>query len=194
MPRIFRLSGSSASPAPASFFASIQGMRKIVEENLPTLLGLTYLESNWTLLDLPASTPREAREIDTLAFDTHTYSPVAIEYRERITPETASQGIAIMGAAPSQAQIVKYLVKRAGFSPDRIDWSKMRVLFMAREVVAPPTISSRSTRGGIEMWEVSLYDGDVLVLDHTATFPSTESAPKLSRSADVAEPAEDLSL
>jgi hypothetical protein len=169
-------------------------MRKVVEENLSTLLGLTYLESNWGLLDLPPDAPREAREVDTLAFDTHTYAPVAIEYRERITPETASQGVSILRAIPSQAQIVKYLVKRAGFSPDRIDWGKMRVCFLAREVVAPATINSRSTRGGIEMWEVALFDGEVLVLDHVATFPLNAPPAGASHSAEAQGVVEDISL
>lgn len=194
MTRVFKLTGTSAAPAPASFFSSTASLRKVVEENLSTLMGITYLESNWALLDLPPEAPREAREVDTLAFDTHTYAPVALEYRERITPDTASQGVAILRAIPSQAQIVKYLVKRAGFSPDRIDWSKMRVCFLAREVVAPPTIASRSTRGGIELWEVSLFDGEVLVLDHVVTFPLNAPPEGASHSAEAPGAVEDITL
>jgi hypothetical protein len=194
MPRVFRLTGTSAAPAPTSFFSSTASLRKVVEENLSTLLGLTYLESNWALLDLPADTPREAREVDTLAFDTHTYAPVAIEYRERITPDTAAHGVAMLRAIPSQAQIVKYLVKRAGFSPDRIDWTKMRICFLAREVVPPATINSRATRGGIELWEVSLFDGEVLVLDHVVTFPLNAPPAGASHSAEAPDVVEDISL
>src|SRR5882672_6432745 len=143
MPRLFRLAGSKATALQEASFTSREALRRVVEENLPALFEVTYLESKFHLVDLPADAPSEVREIDTLAFDTHTYAPVAIEYRDRVSPETAAQGVAILRAIPTQSQVIKYLVKRAGFNPDRIDWTKMRVLFVARDVV-PPRPSPRA--------------------------------------------------
>ena len=194
MPRLFRLAGSKASPLQEAFFTSRDALRRVVEENLPALFQITYLESKFRLVDLPAKAAPEVREVDTLAFDTHTYAPVAIEYRERVSPETASQGIAILRAMPTQSQILKYLVKRAGFNSERIDWSKMRVLFVAFDVQPPSSVSSRSVRGGIELWEAALHAGDVLMLDHVVTFPllvPAEGGP--SQTAEAA-PAEDFTV
>lgn len=189
MSKIFRLAGLQTVPLQSSFFASQDGVRKVVESNLKSLFSLAYLESNFHLVDLPADAPREIREIDTLAFDPVTYAPVAIEYRERISPETASHGVSILRALPTQAQIVKYLVKRGGFNADRIEWSRMRVIFLAREVASPPSIPSRSVRGGIELWECSLYAGDVLLLEHAVTFPMNGASASPAPAAAAAPPA-----
>ena len=194
MPRLFRLAGSKVSALQEASFASRESVRRVVEENLPALFELTYLESKFHLVDLPADAPPEVREIDTLAFDTHTYAPAAIEYRDRVSPETAAQGVAILRAIPTQSQVIKYLVKRAGFNPDRIDWTKMRVLFVARDVVPPSSIASRSLRGGIELWEAALHSGDVLLLDHVATFPLLAPAEGGPSQAAEAAPSEDFSL
>jgi hypothetical protein len=194
MPRLFRLAGAKASALQEASFPSRDALRRVVEENLQALFEVTYLESNFHLVDLPDDAPPEVREIDTLAFDTHTYAPVAIEYRDRVNAEIASQGVAILRAVPTQSQIVKYLVKRAGFNPERIDWTKMRVLFVARDVVPPGSIASRSLRGGIELWEAALHTGDVLMLDHVATFPLLVPAEGGPSQAAEAPPAEDFSL
>jgi hypothetical protein len=195
MPRLFRLAGSKASPLQEASFASRDALRKVLEENLPAVLEVAYLDSNFRLIDLPPGAPPEVREIDTLAFDTHTFAPVAIEYRERVTVETASQGVAILRALPTQSQIVKYLVKRAGFNPERLEWNRMRVLFIGREVTAPASVASRAVRGGIELWQAALHTGDILMLDHVATFPATEPpAPGASPSHTQEAAADDLSL
>lgn len=172
MPRVFRVTGAQVARVPTSHFPSHEALRKVVEGNLPTLFGLAYLESDFHLVDLPADAPRECREIDTLAFDPSNYTPVAIEYRERASVETASEGVQMLRAVPTQSQVLKYLVKRAGFSPERIEWGKMRVLFLAREAAPPAQVPSRSRDGGIELWECTLYAGDFLVLDHVVTFPT----------------------
>lgn len=189
MSKIFRLAGSQTVPLQSSFFASQDGVRKVVESNLKSLFSLAYLESNFHLVDLPADAPREIRDIDTLAFDPVTYAPVAIEYRERISPDTASQGVSILHALPTQAQIMKYLVKRAGFNADRIEWSRMRVIFLAREVQSPASIPSRSVRGGIELWECSLFAGDLLVLEHAVTFPMDGTSAGAAPSPAASSPA-----
>ena len=170
MAQVFRLTGSKAAALPAAYFPSQDALRKLVEENLDPLLGLAYLESNFELVDLPADAPRECRAIDTLAFDRSTYAPVVIEYRERISPEMVSQGQAMLRAIPTQSQVLRWLIKRAGFAPERIEWSKMRIVFMAREALAPAPILSKSRQGGVELWQCALYSGDLLLLDHLATF------------------------
>jgi len=159
---------------PAAYFPSQEALRKLVEENLGSLLGLTYLESNFELVDLPPDAPRECRAIDTLAFDRTTYAPVVIEYRERISPEMVAQGQSMLRAIPTQSQVLRWLIKKAGFAPERIEWGKMRVIFVAREALAPAPILSKSRQGGVELWQCALYSGDVLVLDHLATFVLTD--------------------
>jgi hypothetical protein len=183
MPRVFRLTGDQVGRVTTNFFPSHDALRKAVEGNLEILFGLRYMESNFHLVDLPADAPRECREVDTLAFDPRTYAPVAIEFRDRSTPELLAQGVAMMHAMPTQSQVLKYLVKRAGFNPDRIEWGKMRVIFLAREAVAPMPVPSRSLDGGVELWECQLYAGDFLVLDHAVTFPASAKRPETPKAA-----------
>lgn len=175
MAQVFRLTGGKAAGLPSAYFPSQEALRRLVEENLDPLLGLVYLESNFELVDLPQDAPRECRAIDTLAFDRSTYAPVVIEYRERISPEMVSQGAAMLQAVPTQSQVLRWLIKRAGFAPERIEWSKMRVIFMAREARAPAPVLSKSRQGGVELWQCALYSGDVVLLDHLATFSAPDA-------------------
>ncbi len=186
MTRVFRLTGPQLTPATKTYFPSHDALRKVVEGNLDALLGLRYLESNFHLVDLPADAPRECREVDTLAFDPVTYAPVAIEYRDRATAELLSQGVSMLHAMPTQSQVLRYLVKRAGFAPERVEWGKMRILFIGREGAAPIPVPSRSRDGGVELWLCELYWGEFLVLDHLVTFPVTGSRPQASATAGAA--------
>ena len=180
MTKVFRLMGAKVSPAASTYFPTHDGLRKVVEENIEALLGLRYLETNFHLVDLPPELPRECRDIDTLAFDPSTFAPVEIEYRDRVTADLVAQGTAMLRALPYQAQVIRYLVKRAGFSPDRIDWSKARALFIGREGGAPTPIASRSREGGTELWKCELFQGEFLVLDHLVTYPA-DGIPKEPR-------------
>ena len=174
--KVFRLQGTKVSAAAPTYFPTHEALRKVVEENLEALLGLRYLETNFHLVDLPPQLPRDCRDIDTLAFDPATFAPVAIEYRDRVTPDLVPQGAGLLAALPLQAQVVRYLVKRAGFAPDRIEWSKARALFIGREGGAPTPIASRSREGGTELWKCELFLGDFLVIDHVVTFPAAPAA------------------
>jgi hypothetical protein len=156
--------------ATPTFFPTHEALRRLVEENLDALLGLRYLETHFHLVDLPRDIARECREIDTLAFDPVSYAPVAIEYRDRVSQEQAAQGLAMLKALPTQAQVLRYLAKRAGFSPERIEWGKMRVLFIGREAPTVTPVPSRSREGGTELWKCELYASDFLILEHLVTF------------------------
>ena len=176
MSRVFRLQGTRVQVANATFFPTHEALRKVIEENLDALLSLRYLESSFHLVDMPADLPRECRDIDTLAFDPATYAPVAIEYRDRVSGDLAAQGAAMLRALPTQGQVLRYLVKRAGFSPERIEWSKARVLFIGREGATVTPVPSRTRDGGTELWKCELYASDFLVLDHLVTFASAAPA------------------
>ena len=186
MAQVFRLMGGKAAGLPAAYFPSQEALRKLVEENLDALLGLVYLESNFELVDLPPEAPRECRAVDTLAFDRSTYAPVVIEYRERISPEMVAQGESMLQAIPTQSQVLRWLIKRAGFAPERIEWGKMRVLFLAREARAPAPILSKARQGGVELWQCALFTGDVVLLDHLATFAAPDARPGAAARADPA--------
>jgi hypothetical protein len=175
MTKVFRLLGTKVSAAAPTYFPTHEALRKVVEENIEALLGLRYLETNFHLVDLPPELPRDCRDIDTLAFDPSTSAPVAIEYRDRVTADLVAQGAAMLRALPFQAQVIRYLVKRAGFSPDRIEWAKARAVFIGREGGAPTPIASRSAEGGTELWKCERFQGDFLVLDHLATFAAAAS-------------------
>ncbi len=186
MAQIFRLTGGKAAGLPSAYFPSQESLRRLVEENLETLMGLVYLESNFELVDLPHDAPRECRAVDTLAFDRSSYAPVVIEYRERVSPEMVSQGAAMLNAIPTQSQVLRWLIKRAGFAPERIEWGKMRVIFLAREARAPAPILSKSSQGGVELWQCALYSGDVVLLDHLATFSTPGTRPGAGARSDPA--------
>lgn len=177
MSRVFRLQGTRVAGATPTFFSTHEALRKLVEENLETLFGLRYLETNFHLVDLPPEMPRECRDIDTLAFDPTTYAPVAIEYRDRVSVDLVSQGVAMLHALPTQAQVLRYLVKRAGFTPDRIEWGKARILFIGREAGSVTPVPSRSRDGGTELWKCELYSNDFLLLEHLVTFQGS-TAPQ----------------
>lgn len=185
MSRIFRLQGTRVASATPTFFPTHEALRRLVEENLEALLGVRYLETNFHLVDLPPDLPRECRDIDTLAFDPATYAPVAIEYRDRVSADLVSQGVAMLHALPTQAQVLRYLVKRAGFTPERIEWSKARILFIGREGAAVTPVPSRARDGGTELWKCELYSSDFLVLEHLVTFQGTPAAgaPRAAASA-----------
>ena len=176
MSRVFRLQGTRVAGATPTYFPTHEALRRMVEENLEALLGLRYLETNFHLVDLPADAPRECRDIDTLAFDPATYAPVAIEYRDRVSGDLVTQGSAMLHALPTQAQVLRYLVKRAGFTPERIEWSKARVLFIGREGASVTPVPSRGRDGGTELWRCELYASDFLILEHLVTFPGTVAA------------------
>jgi hypothetical protein len=187
MSRVFRLQGTRVAVANATYFPTHEALRKVVEENLDMLFGLRYLETAFHLVDVPADLPRECRHIDTLAFDPTTYAPVAIEYRDRVGADLAAQGEAMMRALPTQGQVLRYLAKRAGFAPDRIEWGKARVLFIGREGATVTPVPSRARDGGTELWKCELYSSDFLLLDHLVTYqPAQAPAAAPPRGAPAA--------
>lgn len=76
----------------------------------------------------------------------------------------------MLKALRAQSQVWRWLIKRAGFAPERIEWGKVRVVFRARQARAPAPIQSKSQEGGVELWQCALYSGDVVMIDHLATF------------------------
>ena len=173
-PKLFKTSVPGLVEMKESGFNREASMQNLIEDNIWTLFpGLKLLGSQIRLAggDLIP---------DTVAFDTYLNTFVVIEYKNKLNSEAVDQAKAYlthMKRSPDTFVVLhSRLLKCAPRDRESFDWKKTYAIIMAPEFGRyQPTAFDDDT--AIEMYEISLYDDHVLLIQRVSGGHERPSGP-----------------
>jgi len=149
-------------------------IQRLIERNLPLLFGLEFLDTEYPLGNF---------RIDTLAYDPDTNAFVIIEYKRDKSFAVSDQGMAYLSLlSNNKAEFVLYYnhLKNVNKSIQDFDWEQIRVILVAHSFTAYQLQSLTFKGLPIELWEVSLYEKELVSLHRVEIPPSNASVSKIS--------------
>jgi len=152
-------------------------LQQLTENNLPELFDLEFVGT-----EVPAANFR----IDTLAFDSEARSFVIIEYKRDKSFSVSDQGLSYLSLLLNHKAefVLKYnKAKKENKAIEDFDWSQSRVMLIANSFT-PHQLQALGFRDlPIELWEVRVYENNLVYYDRVATERNLESIETISRSA-----------
>lgn len=156
-----------------------KSIQTLVEGNLAQLFGLQFVQTEFALKNL---------RIDTLAFNESTKSFVIIEYKKERNISVIDQGYAYLALLlNNQADFVleyNERVKKELKKAD-IDWSQSRVLFVSSAFTKYQKEAMGFKDLPIELWEVKLYENDLMTLNEITPSEKNESINVVKKGDDA---------
>lgn len=147
----------------------------LTERNLVELFDLEFLDT-----EVPISNFR----IDTLAFDPETNSFVVIEYKRDRSFSVSDQGLSYLSLLLKHKAdfVLKYnKVKNQNKSVEDFDWTQSRVMLIANSFT-PHQLQALGFRDlPIELWEVKIYENDLIYYDQVNVPHAEESIDVISK-------------
>jgi len=134
-------------------------IQKVFEENLPALIGLELVKSEFTIKN---------KRIDTLAYDSQASAFIIIEYKRDKNISVVDQGFTYLSLMLENKAdfIVEYneCLKR-NLKRDDVDWSQTRVAFVSPSFTENQKQATNFKDIGIELWEVKQYENDTISIN-----------------------------
>jgi len=132
-----------------------QEIHKLVSENLETILGVRFLQSEYKF-----ATGR----IDTLGVDENN-SPVIVEYKKAKSSDVIIQALYYKNWLMGHKAAFKLLCKEKLKEDIKIDWSDLRVIIIARDFNKWDKRAVQQMGGNIELKRYRLYENNMLYLE-----------------------------
>jgi len=151
-------------------------LQKITEENLEKIFGLEFVKHGFGVRNF---------FIDTLAFDPEDKSFVIIEYKKDQSFSVVDQGFNYLSLMLNNKSdfILEYNEKmNKNLNRNDVDWSQSRVIFIAGSFTSYQQGALGFKDLPIELWEVTLYDNDIILYNHLKP-PTTQESIKSIRGA-----------
>ncbi len=177
--QIYKKSGENLIALGNQKFNLEKHLQTLVEKNLDKVFGLKFVTSEFQLNNL---------RIDTVAFDTEINTFVLIEYKRDRSFSVIDQGFAYLALALNNKAdfVLLYNAKfNKNLQKDDIDWSQIRVIFVSETFTTYQQEAIGFQDLPIELWEVSPYEGDILVFNQLRASKKSESIKKIAKSADM---------
>lgn len=177
---------------PAAAFPKEIQLQKLFEANLPTLLGASYIASEFsTGLQQPG-------RIDTLALD-EDGSPVIIEYKKTRNDSIINQGLFYLNWLVDHKGDFTLAAEKTLGKGVEIDWSRPRLVLIAESFSTYDKFAVNQISTNIELWTYRLYGKDLFYLESinniptkvkTSIKPTAEAAPEpaVSEEKEIEEP------
>ncbi|MFA6080127.1 MAG: DUF5655 domain-containing protein [Candidatus Gracilibacteria bacterium] len=149
-------------------------MQKIAEEHLQEFFGLEFITTEFSLNNL---------RIDTLAFDADTESFVVIEYKRGSSYSVIDQGFAYLSLLlNNKADFILEYNEKCGkkLRKDDIDWSAVRVIFVADAFTRYQQDAINFKDLPIELWEMKQFSDDMVVLNPIRATNTAESVKTIT--------------
>jgi predicted transport protein len=154
-------------------------IQKITEENLGEVFGLKLIASEFALQNF---------RIDTLAFNEETNSFVIIEYKRDKNFSVIDQGYSYLGLMLNNKAdfILEYNEKsNSNLKRGDVDWSQSKVLFVANSFTNYQRNSINFKDLPIELWEVKLFQNNIVSYNPLKAINAQESVKTLSSKDEV---------
>lgn len=144
-------------------------IQKLFETNLPAIMNLTLVKSEFTI---------KSKRIDTLGFDPQTKSFVIIEYKRDRNSSVVDQGFTYLNLMlQNKADFIleyneglKKNIKR-----DEVDWSQTRVAFVSPWFTENQREATNFKDIAIELWEVKRFENDIVSISQIKKSNAAES-------------------
>jgi len=144
------------------------------ESNLPILFNLEFVRSEFALGNL---------RIDTLVFDPENKCFVIIEYKNDRNFSVIDQGYSYLALLLNNKAdfILEYNERmKRGLRKDKLDWSQSRVIFISPDFTKFQKGAINFRDLPIELWEISVYENGMVLINSITTPEGSESIEKIS--------------
>ncbi|WP_245611639.1 DUF5655 domain-containing protein [Methanolacinia paynteri] len=137
-----------------------KSLQKYIEKNLESLLGITFLASEY------ATGKTHGGRIDTLGIDENGF-PVIIEYKRAINENVINQGLFYLDwLMDHKGEFELKVLKKLGNEwQDKIDWSNPRLLCIAGDFTKYDLHAVQQINRNIELLRYREFDPDLLLLE-----------------------------
>lgn len=154
-------------------FKKEKDLQTLTEENLKTIFGLEFVDTEYQVQNL---------FIDTLAFDTENKSFVIIEYKRDRSFSVVDQGFSYLSLMLNNKAdfILAYNeAKGKSLKRDDVDWSQARIIFIARSFTAHQQNAVNFKNMPFELWEAVQFENDLIQYRHIEISDSAESLEQI---------------
>lgn len=170
-------------------FKKERELQDVFEANLPQIMGLTFVKSEFTIKN---------KRIDTLAFDQESKAFVIIEYKRVRNSSVVDQGFTYLSLMLQNKAdfILEYNEQNSKKQLNRkdVDWSQSRVVFVASDFTENQVEATNFKDIAIELYEVKRY-GDHLLISPIKKNRSAESIkPITQKSKEYKRVAEEIKV
>ena len=149
------MSVTEISPDPVELERDVQ---TLIEENLEELLGITFLESEYSTGE------KHGGRIDTLGLDENN-SPVIIEYKKTQNENVINQGLYYFDWLVDHKAEFDNLVHDNIDSDREVDWSSPRLVCIAPDFTKYDSHAVEQIGQNIELMRFEKYSGGLLLLE-----------------------------
>jgi predicted transport protein len=150
-------------------------IQKVFEENLPALMGLELVKSEFTIKN---------KRIDTLAYDSQSCAFIIIEYKRDKNISVVDQGFTYLSLMLENKAdfIIEYneSLKR-NLKREVVDWSQTRVAFVSPSFTENQIQATNFKDIAIELWEVKQYENDTIAINPIKKSAAAESIKPLTQ-------------
>jgi len=143
------------SPDPVELEKEVQNL---IEENLEELLGITFLESEYSTGE------KHGGRIDTLGLDENN-SPVIVEYKKTQNQNVINQGLYYFDWLVDHKAEFENLVHDKTASDREVDWSSPRLVCIAPDFTKYDSHAVEQIGQNIELMRFEQYSGGLLLLE-----------------------------
>lgn len=176
---VYEIDKKSLKPIKEVTIGLEKTIQTLVENSLEELFGLKFIQTEFPLNNL---------RIDTLAFDENVKSFVIIEYKRDKNLSVIDQGYAYLALLLNNKAdfVLEYNEKfQKNMKKGDVDWSQSRVLFVST-VFTRYQKEAMAFRGlPIELWEVKLYENDLITFNELTPSEKNESIKTVSKDKTV---------
>ena len=158
--RIFSMKGGDAAELKGHSVALEKSLQNFIEKNLESLLGITFLGSEYTT----GKTHRG--RIDTIGIDENGF-PVIIEYKRATNENVINQGLYYLDwLLDHKGEFELHVLKKLGNKySEKIDWSSPRLLCIAGDFTKYDLHAVSQINRNIELLRYRKFEPDLLLLD-----------------------------
>ena len=158
--KLFRTTGQKAEELAGSAVALEKSLQVLMEQNLETLLGVTFLASEYS------TGPKHGGRIDSLGMDANG-CPVIIEYKRATNENVINQGLFYLDwLMDHRAEFQLLVQERLGQqAAAKIDWSAPRLLCIAGGFSKYDEHAVQQMNRNIELIRYKRFGDDLLLLE-----------------------------
>ena len=156
---LYRLTGKLLSGIKLDPFAKEKDIQSVVEANLKILFQLDLVRSEYPIGNM---------RVDTLAFDRESRAFVVIEFKKGQSFSVVDQGMSYLSLIlNNKADVLLEYNERCNqtLKKDKVDWSQLRVLFVAESFTSYQVEALGFKDLPIELWKMNKFDRGLLTVD-----------------------------
>jgi len=172
--RIFRIDGQKALELKGSSVALEKSLQVYIEKNLEQLLGITFLESEYS------TGKTHGGRIDTLGIDENGF-PVIIEYKRAINENVINQGLYYLDWLLDHKGEFELMVlkKLGGDYEEKLDWSNPRLLCIAGDFTKYDVHAVQQINRNVELIRYRKFDDNLLLFELVNATAAQNAVPAL---------------